>query len=111
MEHKKFKIWIFDLVCNGYEYSNLQSADEFNFLCMDLTFIYALLNKGYGLSDDKFINVSLKKNQLKQYNIPSAGEQPPTPKKVSDSPKPTSIKQPQSLKTEVDKKSEKAKNK
>ena len=30
------------------------------FLCMDLTFIYALLSQGYGLPEKKNINVTLE---------------------------------------------------
>lgn len=42
----------------GEENSNINKNDkDYSFLCMDLTFIYTLLSQGFGLPDDKQINV------------------------------------------------------
>ena len=49
-------------VCNdpkANENANIDQNDkEFHFLCMDLTFIYALLKDGFGVPDDKAIHVN-----------------------------------------------------
>jgi len=37
---------------------------DFRFLCMDLTFIYALLSNGYGLPHDKQIHVYQQVNNM-----------------------------------------------
>lgn len=46
-------------VCNNRNGDENKEVDKDDlFLCMDLTFIYALLSQGYGLPEKKNINVT-----------------------------------------------------
>jgi hypothetical protein len=48
-------------VCDNLTADDVDTTDkEHPFLCMDLTFIYALFSKGYNLPDDKDVNVTRK---------------------------------------------------
>lgn len=55
-------------VCNKLdsdENANINKNDkDYSFLCMDLTFIYALLSQGFGLPDYKQINVHNEVNRM-----------------------------------------------
>jgi len=49
-------------VCQG----RTSTSTEYPFLCFDLTYIYSLLTKGYGLSEDIQINIC---KQIQQFEV------------------------------------------
>lgn len=43
---------------------NHKSSSEEPFMCLDMTYIYAILTRGYGLPDEKIVNVHQKVNNM-----------------------------------------------